>query len=126
MCQPGRTFQSVDHLAFYADGAIQAEVPAIVDRIDNVDWSPAGENHLRSTGAARDLQIANVIAISRAQGWDQGRYQVFLLTGPGDPGHRTLRAPVPHTSSGRGIAYTQRQRYVVLDTLRGASSTANL
>jgi len=37
VCQAGRTFQSVDRLAFYAESAVQAEVPAIRDRIDNVD-----------------------------------------------------------------------------------------
>lgn len=126
VCQAGRSFQPIDYIAFYSSSAIQPEVPKIEDRIDNVDWSISGENHLRSTGQARDLQIANIIAASREAGWQAGRYQVFLLTKPGEQEHLTLSTPIANLRSGRGSAFTQSQRYVVREQLRRAKTTADL
>jgi hypothetical protein len=58
--------------------------------------------------------------------WLEGRYQVFLLTKPGDPKHRQLPAVLPHVGSGRGSAFVQRQRYVSLHAFETASTTADL
>lgn len=126
VCQAGRSFKAVDYLAFYSQMEIKREVPKILDRIDNLDWSTASENHLRSTGLPRDQQMANVIATSRNAGWTAGRYQLFLLTQPGDEGHLTLPKALPHQTSGRGSAFTQSQRYVVREALRRAQYTSAL
>ena len=39
VCQAGRSFQSVEYLAFYADREIKAEVAEVRHRLDNVEWS---------------------------------------------------------------------------------------
>ena len=83
-------------------------------------------NRLRATGERRDALLADIIEVSRKQGWTEGRYQVFGLTAPGSAGHLTLPTPIPHHSRGRGSAFTQGQRYVVRDRLRRARSTADL
>ncbi|WP_433283639.1 hypothetical protein [Micromonospora sp. CA-244673] len=126
VCQPGRSFQPVDHLAFYSQRQIHPEVPKILFRLDNVDWTAGEVNRLRTTGLTRDAQLADIIETSWKHGWTEGRYQVFGLSAPGSAGHLTLPAPVPHHARGRGSAFTQGQRYVVRDRLRRASSTADL
>lgn len=126
VCQAGRSFKAVDYLAFYSQLEIKREVPRILEHMDNVDWSIASEHQFRSTGQARDQRIANVMATSRNAGWTAGRYQLFLLTQPGEEGHLTLPKPMPHESSGRGSAFTQSQRYVVREALRRAQCTSGL
>jgi hypothetical protein len=95
VCQPGRSFQPVDYMAFYAGQEIHPEIPGIEARIDNVEWTAAEVNRLRATGDTRDLRVADVIDASAQAGWTAGRYQVFLLTEPGMPNHLTLKQPVP-------------------------------
>lgn len=123
VCQPGRSFQHVDHIAFYVDREIKPEILRIRRRVDNVDWSPAEVNRLRSTGNRDDAEVADAIGAARAAAWVGGRYQVFLLTRPGQEGHVTLPGPVPHTRVGKGSAFVQGQRYAALVALRSASST---
>lgn len=125
VCQAGRSFQSVDHLAFYADQEIKAEVPAVLRRLDNVDWSPANEARLLSSPNPADQRLGRVIQASRGT-WTEGRYQVFDLTSPGDPKHVTLPRPIPHLLKGKGSAFTQRQRYTVCHDLKRARSTTDL
>lgn len=126
VCQAGRSFQPVDHVAFYADREVKPEVARVLRRVDNVDWSVAEANRLSASSNAADLRLAKIITTSRAAGWTEGRYQVFELTRPGDPGHLSLSAAVPHNQTGKGSAYTQRQRYTSRERLRGATSTEDL
>ncbi|MFI7217745.1 hypothetical protein [Micromonospora maritima] len=126
VCQAGRSFQPVEHLAFYSQRQIHPEIPKILFRLDNVDWTIGEINRLRATGNNRDADLADIIEVSRKHGWTEGRYQVLGLTAPGSAGHLTLPAPIPHQGRGRGSAFTQGQRYVVRDRLRRARSTADL
>lgn len=126
ICQAGRSFQAVRHLGFYADREIKPELPQIRRRLDNVDWSASEVDRLRATGRPDDGRLATIIADSRRAGWTDGRYQVFELSSPGDADHVTLPAAVPHLVRGRGSAYTQGHRYVSLEALRSAGTTADL
>lgn len=126
VCQAGRTFQPVDHMAFYADHEIKREVPRIIRRVDNVDWTPAEVKRLSASSDPTDQRLADIISGSRALGWTAGRLQAFDLTQPGAPAHVTLPRAIPHTLRGRGSAFTQRQRYAVCHTLTQASSTQDL
>ncbi|MBE2997783.1 hypothetical protein IDM40_03525 [Nocardiopsis sp. HNM0947] len=126
VCQAGRTFREVDRIAFYADQEIKLDVPMVVHRRDHVEWTTAASARLRASQDGRDQRIADVIEESRAQGWTEGRYQVFLLTHGRDPRHRQLPVCLPHTVVGRGTAFTQRQRYTSLHALETADSTADL
>lgn len=126
VCQPGRSFRPVEHLAFYADREIKSEVPRVLYRVDHVDWTEGEVNRLRASGSTGDLRLADIIDAGRRSVWTGGRYQVFDLTRPGDAGHVTLNEPVPHTLKGRGTAFVQGQRYTSAAALRGAVSTADL
>jgi hypothetical protein len=127
VCQPGRFFQQISHLAFYTDGEIKPEVAQVLERRDGVPWAATEIARLKSTRDPRDDALAAIIRAARAAGWDEfDTYQVFFLSRPGEPGHVTLSAPLPNTRSGRGSAYVQRQRYARVDDLRRAVTTADL
>lgn len=101
------------------------ELPAVLHRRDNVEWTSEEAARLRASEDRFDRKIAAVIDASIAA-WVDGRYQVFLLTGPGHPDHRQLGAALPHHGTGRGSAFVQRQRYVSLHSLETATTTADL
>lgn len=127
VCQAGRSLQPVERIAFYADKEIKPEVPAIIARRDNVTWPETEADRLESSDDRIDRKVATAIRSSRAHGWTEGRYQVFLLSRAGNSGrHRSLPAPVPHLREGRGSAFTQGQRYVSLHKLETARTTDDL
>ncbi|MGW4716113.1 hypothetical protein [Nocardia sp. NPDC004260] len=126
VCQAGRFFRPIERIAFYTNSAIQVEVPRVRHRRDGVEWTQDSANRLRISANRDDRKIAAVIDASCQLGWTEGAYQVFLLTRPGDPEHRTLPNPLPHNATGRGAAFTQRQRYVSLHALETAQTTADL
>ncbi|MBP2323926.1 hypothetical protein JOF56_004311 [Kibdelosporangium banguiense] len=112
-------------MAFYADREIKPDIPAVVHRRDNVEWTCEEAARLRASADRFDRKIATVIGTSVAT-WTDGRYQVFLLTPRGHPDHRELRAALPHQASGRGSAFVRSQRYVSLHALETATTTADL
>lgn len=125
VCQAGRVFEPVEHLAFYAGRAIQPEIAVIRERLDNVDWGVVESRRLRAAGDARSEWIADVIDRSRADGWTEGRYQLFLLSAPGERGHHTRSAAIPHPRAA-GRAFTLGQRYAVKQQLVAAAGTEDL
>lgn len=126
VCQPGRWFQPVDRIAFYADREIKPEIPRIIARRDNVPWTASEQGRLAASSDREDRKVGAVIGAARAAGWTDGSYQVFLLTRPGDPAHRSLEKTVAHVATGRGSAFVQRQRYVSLHRLETAKTTDDL
>ncbi|MGY6655997.1 hypothetical protein ACXIZN_27920 [Amycolatopsis sp. TRM77291] len=125
VCQSARAFRPIERVAFYADREVKLDVPAVLHRRDNVEWSPEEAARLGASEDRFDRKIAKVIETSDDT-WTDGRYQVFLLTAPGHPGHRQLRQALPHLGAGRGSAFVQRQRYVSLHSLENAVTTADL
>ncbi|WP_245372944.1 hypothetical protein [Crossiella equi] len=98
VCQAGRAFRPVERMAFYADREVKPELPAVVHRRDDVEWSDREVGKLRASGDRADRKIATLIEAT-AGTMSQGRYQVFLLTRYGDSRHRRLAGPIPHDSS---------------------------
>ncbi|MGB2555806.1 hypothetical protein [Cellulosimicrobium cellulans] len=127
VCQVGRNFRAVDHLAFYFEGEIQAEVPKILDHREKVSWTEEEATRL-AAGNKFDRQLANAINLTRKSGWDAEAYQVFLLTRPSSAtgGHRTLPHKIPHQRTGRGSAFVQKQRYFHYNDLTAAKTTDDL
>jgi hypothetical protein len=125
VCQAGRAFRAVERFAFYVDREIKQDLPAVLHRRDDVEWTADEAERLRGSADRFDRKIANVIDVS-SEPRAAGRYQVFLLTSPGDPRHRRLNRAMPHTGMGRGSAFVQRQRYVSLHSLETAVTTADL
>lgn len=126
VCQAARAFRPVERMAFYADRQIMSDVPRIQHRRDDVAWTDEEAARLERSSDRFDRRIARLIPAARQAGWTGGRYQVFLLSAPGDPRHRSLRQPMPHLATGRGSAFVQRQRYVSLHALETADTTADL
>jgi hypothetical protein len=125
VCQSGRAFRPIDRMAFYVDREVKAEIPAVLHRRDNVEWTTEEANRLRASPDRFDRKIGIVIDSSVATLTD-GRYQVFLLTGPGHPDHRQLNSALPHNGTGRGSAFVQKQRYISLHSLETAATTVDL
>lgn len=76
------------------------------------------------SGSARDHRIAEVIRAARLAGWDEGEYQLFLLTTPDAEGvaagHVTLREALPNPRRGLGRAWVRRQRYALVSAIKRA------
>lgn len=126
VCRPNRSFRPVSHLGFYFEGAIQKEIPKIVDRRDEVPWTDDYAMEMSQSSKPLDRQLANVIKYTRKHDWNHDAYQVFLLSRPAEEGHRTLRAPIAHLKTGRGSAFVQGQRYFHYAHLSSATTTDDL
>jgi hypothetical protein len=125
ICQAGRGFRPVERMAFSVDREIKADIPAVLHRRDNVAWTREEAARLHASVDRFDRKIAKVIDAT-VETLTDGRYQVFLLTAPGHPDHRQLKAVLPHFATGRGSGFVQRQRYVSLHSLETARSTEGL
>ena len=130
-CQPGRAFRGgVGRMGFYYGGAIQAEVPLIRHRRDNVTFSRDSATALRETGDPFDAEFAALIerlldTSTRVPGQ---QYQVFLLS-PAD-GEQTLRLaqPIKNTTTdhkGKASAWTMGQRYTQSSALAQSPGTTS-
>ncbi|WP_394275828.1 hypothetical protein [Luteococcus sp.] len=126
ICQTGRTFRPVEHLAFYDSKQIHPEVPQILQRLDPVIWNEERASQLLSSADRDERRLGKVMNEGLAAGWTAGVYQVFLLTSPQDPRTRRLDQPVVHEATGKGSAYVRRQRYTSLHELVAALTTADM
>ena len=91
-----------------------------------MEWTEEHAAALASSPDRHDRQIARVIQTSRQSIWTAGSYQVFLLSQPAAPEHRSLHQTLPHLARGRGSAFVQRHRYVSLHALQTATTTDDL
>lgn len=135
VCQPAsqRSFQpQVERMGFYANGAIQPEVPVILDRRGEVEVSVESIARLRTTGDDLDRRYADTI--ERYMATDPYAKnapfpaQIFLLAPPTDPATTLFPEPIKNTtkaSTGRGYAWTLGQRYTRSDALRKAPATTD-
>lgn len=126
ICQAGRFFRPVDHIAFYSDRQIHADVPRIKSRQDNVVWSNSEASRLMASDSRDDRRLGKIMSESIKRGWTHGIYQVFLLTRPADPAHVTLHAPLLNERSGKGSAFVRKQRYTSIHELRHATTVWDL
>lgn len=122
ICQAGRYFQEVRHIAFYADRMINKDVPRIRFRRDNVLWNEGEADRLSRSNDRGDRKLSAIMRAGLDNGWTHGAYQVFALSKPGDPDHVTLDQPFVNERIGRGSGFVQRQRYTSIHQLRHASN----
>jgi len=132
ICQANRSFRGgLKRLGFYTAGAIRPEVPEILYREDNVVFSRHEAEARAASGDERGAAIGELI--KKALAFDDRRtygerYQVFLLSGPGDERTLTLDAPIRSTAvdgNGRPRAWTQGQRYTRSDLLKRQPETTD-
>jgi hypothetical protein len=130
VCQPMRSFRDgLIHFGFYADGSIKRLLPRIRVHYSSVPFTPEEASKRIGMG---DIELADLI--SRNLEWGtrvEGQaYDVFLLTAPNDlENTEVLQADIANdmtSSSGRGSAWTQGQRYTRLERLKLAKFTSQL
>jgi len=130
VCQAGRAFRKdLRRLAFYRARRIECEIPAILERRDNVPFTHEEVARLRATATGADTELARLIADSLDAGdhLEGVTYQVFLLSPPDSSETHRLQSPIAHHGDGRGSAFTMGQRYVFFEHLeRGPETTAEL
>jgi hypothetical protein len=108
-------------MAFYKDGQILSTVPRVAKVVDKVDLVKG-----KYEGQLADVVATVLDSKFRPEGASQ---KIFLLTRPDDPQTKRLERPIRNTlrsTNGRYVAFTQGQRYVSLDDLMKAASTADL
>ncbi len=132
VCQPNRTFQAVERMAFYTGNAIQREVPRILAHHSALHFTDATAASLRNSDdhlTARIGEIVDLFLQNRDR--DVGSIlDVYLLSPPSDPQTLVLPQPILNTTttaSGKRIAWTQGHRYTASEALtRGPKTTADL
>lgn len=126
VCQQGRSFRSdVTHLGFYRKLKIECEIPRVVCVTDDVLFTPDEAVRRRAIGNEVEVKLAELIEATLAEGSriEGDIHKVFLLSAVGDPETVTLRSPIAHKAGG---AFVQYQRYVFLEDLSKAETTADL
>jgi len=132
VCQPGRTFRDVTHIAFYTGNEIKREVPRILARQDHVLFTRRNADRLQDSSSPVEVQLGHLVEamIRAADIPEDTAEQVFLLTPHSDERTLILAAPIANASTGRHgqrIAWTQNQRYLLLtDLLAAPATTAGL
>ena len=121
VCQPGRSFQPVQYLAFYAAGQVYPLIPRITAVKDEVVFEPG-----RHSGPMGYLVEQLLEERLREAGTS---YKVFLLSAPDDPQTIHLESAILNnlrSATGRPSAFTQGQRNVRLIDLVRAEHTSDL
>lgn len=126
ICQAGRFFQEVKNIAFYKDKEIQQEIPAILNHYDNVDWNPQEVKRLLASSDKNNRKLGKVMENGLASHWMHGKYQVFILSRPGDSRHVTLAKNIANDREGTSSAYVRKQRYTSVHQLRHAETVWEL
>lgn len=132
VCQPGRPFrQGLMRMGFYAHGAIQRELPAILYREDHVLFSGEDAIERQSSSEPSRVAVGSVIAALLAMGRRMSgeAYQVFVLSAPDASDTLLLDTPIVNTKvdkNGKPWAWTMSQSYVDSNSLRQVSTTSEL
>jgi hypothetical protein len=124
ICQPNRTFQDVDYLAFYADGEIKPKVAKILEVEEEVVIAPDRVPRTEFRQLVEKL-VANKARETGATN------KILLLSSPDEESTVDLDRAVPNNLttnnvSGRTVAFTQNQRYVSMENLKEAKNTKDL
>ncbi len=125
VCQPRRSFRSVARVAFYRQKRIEPHVPRVLFVAEEIEFSEAKAKALRQEDAAYSPRLATLIEdlLAERSREETQSYKVMLLSGPDDEETLNLGQPVFH--EGRS-AWVQNQRYVGVDALEAAKTTADL
>ena len=123
ICQPGRSFKTVPHIAFYAEGEIKPVVPEICEVFEHIELASGA--HGGSLGKLVDALLDDPASLKETG----VAYKIMLLSSPEDSATLKLDKPIVNdlrSTTGRLIAFTRNQRYVSWQELRTANTTADL
>jgi hypothetical protein len=121
VCKVGRAFRQAKYMAFYSANQIYPLVPMILNIYPAVVLERS-----RYSGELGEVVDKSIGAHDRMEG---ETYQVVLLSEPDDPRTQKLDHSTPNdlkSRSGGGTAFTQKQRYVSLASLKRAKKTSDL
>lgn len=124
ICQPGRSFQPVNRIAFYSKNQVYPLVPSILGIQDNVAFERG--RHKGELGKVVDQLINNTSQSNKKVGQS---YKVFILSSPEDPNTLQLEQPIINdmkSKTGKPTAFTMGQRYITVDKLEKAKKTSDL
>jgi hypothetical protein len=124
ICQPDRTFQDCQWIAFYADGEIKPIVARIKDVQDRVAIEPT-----LLTDDQRHLEPLVSRLISDGARPKGTHNKIMLLSGPVDVETVTLDSAIPNnirSATGKPWAFVLQQRYVDMQSLQSARLTSDL
>jgi len=123
ICQANRSFRNVNWIGFYAEGEIKPSIARIKNSHKGFEFSD--ENMCKDTELNKKLN--NWL---KENSWAKGeRLQVFDLSTRDSGQSERLSNPIRNdlkNDSGRTYAFTQGQRYVLLDALKKATKTSDL
>ena len=128
--KPMRALQYFDHLAFYADGAIQPLVPRIKSVVDRIDMCEQDQVE-KLKGHQKELAegLVNKIGRHKQDHEFRGQYKIMFLTGQCDDETVKLEGPIKNDRkdrNGKLMPFTYGARYVTLESLKTASKTSEL
>lgn len=132
VCQPNRSFRSASHLGFYNNRRLLPNLAKIIKTMDNVSWAPEEIEKHKSMHTEEGDKLAEIIKRARSLGWDKfDEYQIFFLSRESDAnseqvGHIALESALFTSKRGRGSAWVRKQRYVMIDQIREATSLDDL
>ncbi len=129
VCQQGRAFPlHIKRVAFYADGAIQPQIPLITHRQDEVPFTHDEARRLADSNDGIEMHLSNVIKgrLDNKEVAEGDLQQVFLLASPTDP-TRTLWLAHPIRNNkvdrnGKPTAWVMNQRYVRSTVLQAVAA----
>jgi hypothetical protein len=120
--QENRRFADATRLGFYSGRQVQGLAPLIQQVVGSVPLTPE-DAATRALSADPDVRrVGEAIAAALHDGLTTPRVAVVLLSPPGDEATASFD-PVEHEGE---AAWTMFQRFVELDRLRTAATTADL
>jgi len=122
--------EGITHVAFYVDGAVQPEVPAVVARYGHLQFAAETVMQLRSTGKPVDAAVADLVKITldADDSTASSSRQVLLLSGANDSGTLVMEQPVVNTkttSKGKALAWAVGQRVTSYRVLAANPTTTD-
>src|SRR5947209_11356373 len=116
ICLPHRSFQPCVRMAFYTKNKIDRHIPKILGRIEAISRDEIEtRTDLTDSERARLRTLLKNMEPARSEEWSKSKFKIVFLTPHDSPDTLVLSHDIVNNStsgSGRGIAFTQSQRYV--------------
>jgi hypothetical protein len=131
ICQPYRTFQPCEHMAFYTQNKIDRHIPIILGQIEAISRDDIEtRSDLSEINRTRLRTLLQKLEYARIEEWSKGKFKIIFLSSADSQETLVLSHDIANdqtSRSERGTAFTQGQRYVSLSRLqKGPKFTSEL
>jgi hypothetical protein len=131
ICQPNRSFQPCNHMAFYTQNKIDRHIPIILGQIEAISRDEIDiRKDLSDIDRARLRTLLKQMESARSEDWHKRKLKIVFLSPSDSPDTLVLPHHIVNnltSAKGRRTAFTQAQRYVSLSRLeKGPKSTSEL